>query len=218
MDEIAVVCVGQGPSAEADSLCGAGYGQRSSERTNRRNGYRTREWDARAGSIELAIPKLREGSYFPDWLLERRRRAEQALISVIATSYLHDPPADRPFRPRLAQHVSTPDPGAWLLDRIDATRSWTREKALTGHIEQLQAQIEELTARLRDLDQDLDHLRITRKPLVIAGEPGPASPPPPAPAAPDHPAYQQILTLMAHTGQPSLARDLCLAPGFASGA
>jgi transposase-like protein len=75
-------------SAEADSLCGAAYGRRSQERTNRRNGYRTREWDTRAGSIELAIPKLREGSYFPDWLLERRRRAEQALISVVATSYL----------------------------------------------------------------------------------------------------------------------------------
>ena len=75
-------------SAEADNLCGAAYGQRSDERTNRRNGYRTREWDTRTGSIELAIPKLRSGSYFPDWLLERRRRAEQALISVVATSYL----------------------------------------------------------------------------------------------------------------------------------
>jgi transposase-like protein len=75
-------------SAEADSLCGAGYGERSSERTNSRNGYRSREWDTRAGTVELAIPKLRQGSYFPDWLLERRRRAEQALISVVATSYL----------------------------------------------------------------------------------------------------------------------------------
>ena len=75
-------------SAEADGLCGAGYGERSSERTNRRNGYRTRDWDTRAGTVELAIPKLRTGSYFPDWLLERRRRAEQALISVVATSYL----------------------------------------------------------------------------------------------------------------------------------
>ncbi|WTY93314.1 IS256 family transposase [Sphaerisporangium sp. NBC_01403] len=75
-------------SAEADGLCGAGYGERSSERTNRRNGYRTREWDTRAGTVELAIPKLRSGSYFPDWLLERRRRAEQALVSVVATSYL----------------------------------------------------------------------------------------------------------------------------------
>jgi transposase-like protein len=74
--------------AEADAVCGAGYGERSSERTNTRNGYRRREWDTRAGSIELAIPKLRQGSYFPDWLLERRRRAEAALVSVVATSYL----------------------------------------------------------------------------------------------------------------------------------
>src|SRR4051812_43493131 len=58
------------------------------DRTNQRNGYRQREWDTRAGTIELAIPKLREGSYFPDWLLERRKRAERALISVVATSYL----------------------------------------------------------------------------------------------------------------------------------
>jgi putative transposase len=75
-------------SAEADGICGAGYGQRSGERVNRRNGYREREWDTRAGTVELAIPKLRSGSYFPEWLLERRRRAEQALISVVATSYL----------------------------------------------------------------------------------------------------------------------------------
>jgi putative transposase len=74
--------------AEADAVCGAPFGQRSSERTNIRNGYRAREWDTRAGSIELAIPKLRQGSYFPDWLLERRRRAEAALVSVVATSYL----------------------------------------------------------------------------------------------------------------------------------
>ncbi|MFP3969704.1 IS256 family transposase, partial [Actinomadura fulvescens] len=75
-------------SAEADSLCGAEYGRRSNERVNSRNGYRAREWDTRAGTVELAIPKLRTGSYFPEWLLERRRRAEQALVSVIATSYL----------------------------------------------------------------------------------------------------------------------------------
>ncbi|MFI6231519.1 IS256 family transposase [Micromonospora echinospora] len=75
-------------SAEADAICGAGYGQRSEERVNSRNGYRTREWDTRAGTIDLAIPKLRQGSYFPDWLLTHRRRAEQALVSVVATSYL----------------------------------------------------------------------------------------------------------------------------------
>lgn len=74
--------------AEADALCGAGYGQRSTERTNSRNGYRHRQFDTRAGTLDLAIPKLRQGSYFPDWLLERRKRAERALTTVIATCYL----------------------------------------------------------------------------------------------------------------------------------
>jgi len=74
--------------AEVDALCGAGYGERSPERINRRNGYRERGWDTRVGTIELAIPKLRQGSYFPDWLLERRRRAEQAFVLVIADAYL----------------------------------------------------------------------------------------------------------------------------------
>src|SRR5215213_6206170 len=75
-------------SAEAEAVCGADYGTRSSERMNSRNGYRAREWDTRAGTIEVAIPKLRTGSYFPEWLLERRKRAERALVSVVATSYL----------------------------------------------------------------------------------------------------------------------------------
>jgi transposase-like protein len=74
--------------AEADAICGAPYGQVSEGRVNRRNGYRERRWDTRAGTIDLAIPRLRQGSYFPEWLLERRRRSEQALISVVATSYL----------------------------------------------------------------------------------------------------------------------------------
>ena len=75
-------------SAEADAVCGAEWGQASPERTNQRNGYRHRELDTRAGTIDVAIPKLRQGSYFPDWLLERRKRAESALISVVATCYL----------------------------------------------------------------------------------------------------------------------------------
>ena len=75
-------------SAEADVVCGAEYGARSAERTNVRNGYRLREFDTRAGTLDVAIPKLRSGSYFPDWLLERRRRAERALTTVVATCYL----------------------------------------------------------------------------------------------------------------------------------
>ena len=75
-------------SAEADAVCGAAYGTTSPERVNRRNGYRHRDFDTRAGTLDLAVPKLRQGSYFPDWLLERRKRAERALTSVVATCYL----------------------------------------------------------------------------------------------------------------------------------
>lgn len=75
-------------SAEADAVCGAPYGVASPDRVNSRNGYRHRDFDTRAGTIDVAIPKLRSGSYFPDWLLERRRRVEAAVTSVVATCYL----------------------------------------------------------------------------------------------------------------------------------
>lgn len=74
--------------AEADAVCGAGYGVVSPDRTNQRNGYRHRDFDTRAGTLDVAIPKLRHDSYFPEWLLERRKRAEKALTSVVATCYL----------------------------------------------------------------------------------------------------------------------------------
>jgi len=74
--------------AEVDALCGAPYGSRSAERVNHRNGYRERRWDTRVGSIDLSIPKLRQGSYYPEWLLEPRRRAEQALSQVVAECYV----------------------------------------------------------------------------------------------------------------------------------
>jgi transposase-like protein len=73
---------------EVDAICGASYGERSDERNNRRNGYRSRPWDTRTGTIDLAVPKLREGSYFPDWLLEPRRRAERAFVQVVCESYV----------------------------------------------------------------------------------------------------------------------------------
>ncbi|MFD0808313.1 IS256 family transposase, partial [Nocardioides caeni] len=74
--------------AQADAVCGAGYGERSEERVNSRNGYRHRELDTRMGTLDVAVPKLRTGSLYPDWLLERRKRAERALTSVVATCYL----------------------------------------------------------------------------------------------------------------------------------
>jgi len=73
--------------ADVEVACNAGYGEVSPDRVNSRNGYRHREWDTRAGTVELAIPRLRQGSYFPAFL-EHRRRAEKALASVVATSYL----------------------------------------------------------------------------------------------------------------------------------
>lgn len=75
-------------AAEVDVLVGAGWGELSPDRVNHRNGYRARPFDTRAGTIELAIPKLRHGSYFPDWLLDPRRRAEKALVAVVAECYV----------------------------------------------------------------------------------------------------------------------------------
>src|SRR5215217_1161070 len=64
-------------------------GLRPLDRADQRpNGHRRREFHTRAGTLDVAIPKLRSGSYFPDWLLERRRRAERALTTVVATCYL----------------------------------------------------------------------------------------------------------------------------------
>ena len=86
-------------SAEADAVCGAEYGQVSEDRVNSRNGYRNREWDTRAGTVELAIPKLRSGSYFPHWLLERRRRAEQALVQFAVLGYAIPSMETETYRP-----------------------------------------------------------------------------------------------------------------------
>jgi len=70
------------------AAAGAAYGERSGERTARRNGYRERAWETRVGSIELAIPRLRSGSYFPSFL-EPRRGSEQALVAVVQEAYVN---------------------------------------------------------------------------------------------------------------------------------
>ena len=72
---------------ESDTLCGAGHGERNAERRNQRNGYRDRDWETRAGTVELRIPKLRRGSYFPAFL-EPRRLAEKALTAVVQEAYV----------------------------------------------------------------------------------------------------------------------------------
>ena len=75
-------------SADADAVVGAEYGRPSPGRLAQRNGYRHRDLDTRVGTIDVAVPKLRKGTYFPEWLLERRKRAETALITVVADCYL----------------------------------------------------------------------------------------------------------------------------------
>src|SRR6059058_2557614 len=74
--------------AEVSDLVGAEPHERTAGRTTYRNGYRDREWDTRVGTLELQIPKLRQGTYFPS-LLEPRRRHERALLSVVQEAYVH---------------------------------------------------------------------------------------------------------------------------------
>jgi hypothetical protein len=104
--------------------------------------------------------------------------------------------------------VTGPDPGRLLLDKIEA-----REQALAREAGQARTMMDDLAARVRELDEAIDHLQITRKTLLsLAGEPGtgpePAEPPP---ALPGHPLYQQILAVFADTARPMRARDLCQA-------
>ena len=74
--------------AEVTQAVGARKYERSAKRSNQRNGYRERPWETRVGDIRLKIPKLRRGSYFPEWLLEPRRLSEQALLNVIQAAYV----------------------------------------------------------------------------------------------------------------------------------
>ena len=69
-------------STQADQICGADYATTSESRTNTGNGYHHRDLDARVGTVDVAVPKLRSAAFFPDWLLERRSRAERALSTV----------------------------------------------------------------------------------------------------------------------------------------
>ena len=105
--------------------------------------------------------------------------------------------------------MTAPDPGRHLLDRIDA-----REQALTCEAEQAQAAMDELAARLREVQQEISDLQVTRKTLLSLAarhdEPA-AEPATPAPELPGHPAYQQILGTFAGLQRPLRARDLCTA-------
>jgi len=74
--------------ADVSHQIGAKKYERTPERVTQRNGYRERGWDTRVGEVELDIPKLRQGSYYPEWLLEPRRPAEKALVNVVQEAYI----------------------------------------------------------------------------------------------------------------------------------
>ena len=82
-------------SAEADAVCGAPYGMPGPDRVNVRNGYRHRDFDIRAGTLDVAIPKLRSGSYFPDWLLERWQVTDCVVTMNECSYYIGDRPTKR---------------------------------------------------------------------------------------------------------------------------
>ena len=100
------------------------------------------------------------------------------------------------------------DPGRHLLDRIDA-----REQALARGADEAQAAIDEAAARLREVQQEISDLQVTRKTLLSLAARGdePAEPAAPAPVLPEHPAYQQIMDAFADQRRPLRARDLCTA-------
>ncbi|MGH3285577.1 MAG: transposase, partial [Streptosporangiaceae bacterium] len=117
------------------------------------------------------------------------------------------PAADRHLRAIMAGRVTAADPGRHLLDRIDA-----REQALAREASDVQARIDDLTARLHEVNEAISDLQVTRKTLLsLAGHDDPQPATEPAPVLPDHPAYQQILTAFANLQRPLRARDLCLA-------
>lgn len=75
-------------SADGNAVAGAEYGHPSSDCGAQRNGYRHRDLDTRVGTIDVAVPKFRTGTYFSEWLLKRRKRAESARITVVADCHL----------------------------------------------------------------------------------------------------------------------------------
>jgi putative transposase len=120
-------------NAEVSSRIGAELGERSLERTSHRNGYRSRQWDTRVGSIDLAIPKLRSGSYFPSFL-EPRRRAEQALVAVVQEAYVNGVSTRKVDRlvEQMGLHHLSKDQVSRLCRGLDEQVRGFRERPLEG--------------------------------------------------------------------------------------
>jgi transposase-like protein len=119
--------------AEVAAQIGAELGERTSERLTHRNGYRPRRWDTRVGELELAIPRLRQGSYFPSFL-EPRRRAEQALVAVVQEAYVNGVSTRKVDRlvEQLGLHHLSKDQVSRLCRGLDEQVRVFRERPLEG--------------------------------------------------------------------------------------
>ena len=118
--------------AEADALCGAGYGQRSDERSNSRNGYRHRDFDTRVGTLDVAIPKLRSGSYFPDLVArapqKRRKGTDHRGCHLLPARRLH--PADGPARRHVGHHRLSKSQVSVMAEDLDTQVEAFRSRPL----------------------------------------------------------------------------------------
>jgi putative transposase len=135
--------------AEVSNQVGAEFGEVTAERVTQRNGYRPRPWDTRAGEIELRIPKLRQGSYFPSFL-EPRRRAEQALVAVVQEAYINGVSTRKVDRlvEQMGLHM-TKDQVSRLCRGLDEQVRIFRERPLEGRYPYLwlDGKIERVRAR-----------------------------------------------------------------------
>ena len=136
---------------ELEGLCGAGYGERSDERTNQRNGYRGRRWETRAGSVELKIPKLRKGSYFPSFL-EPRRLTEKALVAVVQEAYIHgvSTRAVDDLVKSLGMTGISKSQVSRLCEEIDARVRTFLDRPITGHWPFVRLDATYIKARIHD--------------------------------------------------------------------
>jgi len=119
--------------AVADALCGAGYGERTPERSTFATASASERGTPRVGTIELAIPKLRQGSYLPDWMLQPRRRAEQAFVSV-NDAYLAGVSTRRVEKPRAAarRRADVEEPGLAAAAPTSSASSPTEPRSFAG--------------------------------------------------------------------------------------
>ena len=126
-------------SADADAVAGAEYGRPSAGRSAQRNSYRHRDLDTRIGTIDVTVPKLPTGTYFPDWLLERRKRAESAPITVVADCYVGGV-STRRMAPRMhASRISHPGPQLVKtlgINSLSTSQVSRMAESLDEHVEQ----------------------------------------------------------------------------------